>query len=306
MTAAERSGALTRRRALLLGAAGAAAAAAATATGANAPATALAGRRVSARMVGVASGGFYDLAAVRRFASATGVPVESCLPLFSDVADGLSGARLKSVVDAGFTPVVTWNPGRASIGDIAAGRWDATIQQAARWTRNLPLRIRFGHEMNGAWQRSTYDQPARYIAAWRRAHDIFRDAGNLAHWIWSPNIVGRYAQAFEPYFPGDDYVGFVGLDGYATADNGFRPFGHLFGDDFARLRRLSGRPKVVAETGIPISATGRSGWIMAMFSWLSVNRDIVGLTWWDRDQYSISRDRSAAAAFRRGYCSWTV
>lgn len=294
---------ISRRQAMSIGAAGLVVAG----LGAQAlPASATIPRRLPGRMVGVAGGGFYDLAPVRRFARATATPVEFCLPLFSDVADGLSGARLASVQAAGYTPLVTWSPVRASVGSIAAGEWDAVIRQAARWTRGIPLRIRFGHEMNGMWQRTMYDQPAAFVAAWRRAHDLFRDVGNTAEWVWSPNISGSYVRSFERFFPGDDYVAYVGLDGYATQHNGYRSFGRLFGADVKRLRTLSTRPKVIAEVGVAPSRRSRAGWIQDMFSWLSANPDVVSLTWWDRDQYNISQDPAAARAFGKGYRGWAA
>lgn len=265
--------------------------------------TPIASHTGAARAIGVAAGGYYDVGAVQQFAAATEVPVAYCLPVFSDVADGLSGDRLRAVAEAGYVPEVTWQPQRASVAAIARGRWDAVLATSARYTRGQDLRIRFGHEMNGSWNASSA-QPADYVRAFRRAHRIFNEQGSRAVWIWTPNITGGYALPFERFFPGDEYCELVGLDGYADADAGYRSFEALFASDLERLGALSGRPLVIGETSIEQGAPDRAGWITDMFAWLGEHPEVRAVTWWNRDEYCISEDEAAVRAFTRGAAGW--
>ncbi len=72
--------------------------------------------------------------------------------------------------------------------------------------------------MNGNWYPwSVGSTPAEYVLAWHHVHDIFSnkslDATHL-QWIWSVNYgdVGSYKA--EEYWVGDNYVDWLGIDGY--------------------------------------------------------------------------------------------
>lgn len=261
---------------------------------------------LAGRKLGVAAGGYYDANLVDRFVQSSGARVSYCLPVFSDVADGLSGDRLAAVNRQGFTPEVTWQPRRATVTAIAAGEWDRVLQQSARFTAHIPIRIRFGHEMNGTWNRSSSDHPAAFVGAWRRVHSIFQDAGNHAEWVWTPNVLGKFVRAFEPFYPGDDVCDLVGLDGYANRNNEFRSFERLFDDGFDRLRAITDRDLTVGEVGVARNCPDRAAWITHMFSWLVAHPDVPGLTWWNRDQYSLTGDKPASRAFGRGFNAWAL
>lgn len=254
-------------------------------------------------VLGVAAGGYYDTDAVARFETAVDVPVRYCLPIFSDVADGLSGDHLRRVSKAGFTPEVTWQPGRATVAAIAAGNWDDELRRAARYISGLDVRIRFGHEMNGMWNASSTD-PDNYVQAWRRTHRIFSGEGTAATWVWTPNILSDHVVPFPQFFPGDDFCDSIGLDGYANRNNGYRSFERLFASGFAQLQDMSARPLVVGETGIARGAPDRTAWIADMFDWLVTDRAVGGLTWWNRDDYVITDDAKALTAFTRGAVKW--
>jgi hypothetical protein len=129
-------------------------------------------------------------------------------------------------------PVVlhlTWEPW-APLADIAAGAYDGYISayagSAADW--GGPIRLRFAHEMiqdnvhddcQGQpgcpewypWQ----DQPADYVAAFRRVHDLFQAAGaaNVA-FVWCPNNYPFDLSVVRAYYPGAGYVDWLCVDGY--------------------------------------------------------------------------------------------
>ncbi|MEM6822088.1 MAG: glycosyl hydrolase, partial [Verrucomicrobiota bacterium] len=109
--------------------------------------------------------------------------------------------------------------------DYIKGKYDWYIDD---WIQGIkeygdPVFIRLSHEMNGNWFAPfspgfkgnpfnvTTDD---YITYWRYTVDKFREAGvtNVA-WVWTPNAAGVIP--YEKFYPGDDYVDWIGLDIYS-------------------------------------------------------------------------------------------
>ena len=87
---------------------------------------------------------------------------------------------------------LAWEPYGASVQSIAAGRSNSYITQFAKAVRALndPVALSFGHEMNGFWYPwgTTHATPAEFVAAWRRIHNLFAQAGaSNVIWVWNPN-----------------------------------------------------------------------------------------------------------------------
>jgi beta-mannanase len=96
----------------------------------------------------------------------------------------------------------------------------------------------------------THDGPARYIAAWRHVHAVFAASGATnVRWVWSPNHRSIPATAWNDasrYYPGDDVVDWIGVDGYDRPSTRPTTFASLFGPV---LSTFAGRkPLMVAET----------------------------------------------------------
>jgi hypothetical protein len=85
--------------------------------------------------------------------------------------------------------------------------------------------FRPAHEMNGDWfpwsATDSESTPADYVTMWQRMYDIFSDAGlspDHIQWMWSPNASGIPETGTETYYPGDDYVDWIGIDGFNFGD----------------------------------------------------------------------------------------
>lgn len=248
--------------------------------------------------------GWYDFTGLAAFEAATGTRPDVALVSFDDVATDWNGSRAAPFVAHGTAPELTWGPARASLADIAAGKWDAQIAKTARWTKGSGVRVRFGHEMNGTFS-PFFGDPATYVTAWKRARKVWRAAGNDAPWIWSPNITdGRPEQAFAPYYPGDDQCELVGLDGYSYPKAWNLSFADLFDDDLATLGKLSARPLAICETGVDHAHPDRPGWLRGMWEYVLAHPRIEHVTYWNRDQYRIDDDPAAALAFHLGATAW--
>src|ERR687893_414552 len=90
--------------------------------------------------------------------------------------------------------------------------------------------------------------PADYIAAWKRIVSRFRVLGATnAEWVWSPNIISGTANDFSPWYPGDAYVDWTGLDGYnwGSVHGKWRSFREVFEYSLGVIKRLSPRYVII-------------------------------------------------------------
>jgi hypothetical protein len=107
----------------------------------------------------------------------------------------------------------------------------------------VPVIVRFAHEMNGSWY-AWGQQPAHYVAVFRRVADAVHRIAPGSSMMWAPNYGGGYPFAggqfaakpgtdnfraldtdgdevltmhddsYAPYYPGDQYVDWVGVSLY--------------------------------------------------------------------------------------------
>ena len=75
---------------------------------------------------------------------------------------------------------------------------------------NKPMFVRFANEMNVS---SLGDDPDRYVQVFRTMADMVHEYPNLAV-VWSPNDLGALDRPFDYYYPGDEYVDWVGVSCY--------------------------------------------------------------------------------------------
>src|SRR5215212_2589748 len=138
----------------------------------------------------------------------------------------------------------SWEPSGVTLQEISNGAHDAYIDEVARRIKAAGKRvlIRFAHEMNGHWSWPWLNQsPADYIAAWKHVVSRFRDLGATnAEWVWSPHILLDSADDFSPWYPGDAYVDWAGLDGYnwGSVDNVWYTFRELFQNSIGLITEI--------------------------------------------------------------------
>ncbi len=71
--------------------------------------------------------------------------------------------------------------------------------------------VRFANEMN---ESAIGLDPDKYVGVFRRVADMIHSYPNLAV-VWSPMDIGALDRPFEYYYPGDEYVDWVGLSSYS-------------------------------------------------------------------------------------------
>jgi len=181
----------------------------------------------------------------------------------------------------GEVPMITWEPDQptsgfpaANLADIASGRYDTNIREAAQLVKGYrsEVMIRFAHEMNisaSLWgPGKDGNVGSTYVEAWRHIVSLFQQEGvTNAKWVWSPNVDWG-GVPFGQYFPGDSWVDYVALDGYNWGTVGtevWQNMSHLFGPSYATLTQMSSKPVIIAETSSGEVGGSKAAWIREGF-----------------------------------------
>lgn len=225
--------------------------------------------------------------------------VELLFTSFDPRATDWAVGRLGEIWNGGSVPIFTWElftdevarTAPANIDALVAnGSYDAYLRDyAARLKVYLSgpdsvygnaddrrMYLRLAHEMNGNWYPWSADYPganqtgADYIGMWRRVHDIF--VGEYAldrkhvQWMWIPNNCDCTPTNLELYYPGHDYVDWVGVDGYnfgSTQSSGVWTHpADVLAPWLTRVAAVApGKPLAVPETGSTTSGGDKLQWM---------------------------------------------
>jgi mannan endo-1,4-beta-mannosidase len=215
------------------------------------------------------------------------------------------------------TAMVTWMPNQYTTPQIASGLADSYIQSFASAVRSYgkTIQIRPLHEMNGNWYPwgigdSTVNTNTSYIQAWQRIVTIFRQVGATnAKFIWSINASNVGAGAsFTGAYPGDNYVDYVGIDGYnwgTTQSWGsiWQTFDQIFSSPYQAITQVSSKPVLITEWASAEIGGNKAAWITDAFQQLASSKyaRIVGENWFNMNKetdWRINSSPAALAAFQ--------
>lgn len=224
---------------------------------------------------------------------------------YRDLWRGFPKNAVDGVAQIGATPIVSlelwsWHGGRKSsyLPAINAGELDEAFREWATRAKNDGRRVlfRFGFEFNGNWFSWSGD-PKAYVAAWRRAHDIFAAVGaSNVEWVWAPNVVScpdKPENDMHLYYPGDEYVDWVGVDGYNFGDNHdqwhkWQSFAVIYKDVLDGFeKRYPHKPIIIAEFGCaPGDPVARQTWIRQAYHSLEARKQVRAAIWFNYDKRS--------------------
>lgn len=232
-------------------------------------------------------------------------------------ANGWAGRLLRNVQRTGATNYIALAPAWTSevptdsvLAAIIGGSGDDELRRIAREVKAFGglVLIEPGWEMNGRWgyrwqgvdNGLAATAPARYVDAWRRVVDIFvREGATNVRWVFNPNT-GNPVLGGSPgpahwnwwghYYPGDDYVDYVGFHGFNGPSVWFHrwmPFADLFSGDQADyalpdlVRRHPNKPVLIGEFAAEKDPEHlrRGDWIRDAYRQLIDHPKIVGGIW---------------------------
>ncbi|WP_051620516.1 stalk domain-containing protein [Paenibacillus sp. UNC451MF] len=111
--------------------------------------------------------------------------------------------------EAGAALQIAWEPSKGldSVQD------DASLRQWARAAKasGIPIFLRYASEMNGNWV-VWHGDPQKYIEKFKLVHDVMAEEAPNVAMVWSPGDVPAYSM--DAYYPGDEYVDWVGVSLY--------------------------------------------------------------------------------------------
>jgi hypothetical protein len=212
-----------------------------------------------------------------------------------------------------------------TLASFTNGKHDALLKAYADEARDSghEVWIRPFHEMNGNWYpwcgTTNGNSPSQFVGAWRHVRQIFRNEGaDNVKFVWCPNVesldsswsLTNPKNAISVYYPGDDYVDYMALDGYNFSTTipavHWRSFADLFAKPYAELTRLSAtKPIFIAETASVSVGGDKPGWIGDMFRAIPQQFPrIIGVSWYNsgnsRQDWPINSSSASLMAFRNG------
>jgi len=221
----------------------------------------------------------------------------------------------------GYVAQVTWEPmdwrgEEIPLQAVIDGKWDEyldTYAQAAA-KQNIPFMLRWGHEFNGDWYpwslAKNGNTAAQFAAAFRHIVDRFRKAGaHKVQFVWCYNNEG-VPKSLDPFdaYPGDDYVDWVGIDGYnfgrSQSWSKWSSFEQVFGAAYAlAVKRAPGKPIVIGEMASSEVGGNKTEWLKEMFAVLPRYPQIRALTWFDINKetnWAVNSSDEVYLAFLQG------
>lgn len=255
-------------------------------------------------------GVWQGLEPVRRLELALGRPLD-VVHWFMNWDHAYDPTMVNDVLATGATPLISWQPMRQDVRDIAAGRHDDYLRSWAHGLRDAPgaVYLRPFPEMNGDWVPWNGD-PDALRRAWVHVVELFAAEGaDGVRWVWSPNVTDEPrtdANRLEHYYPGDDHVDVLALSGYNWGDTrpaiGWRTFEEVFAGGYERVTALG--PQDVWLTELASSDVGgdKAGWVRDMLASTAFPR-LAALIWFDEDKeadWRMTSHPDVLRAFQQG------
>ncbi len=233
-----------------------------------------------------AAGSPPEYAPIATFARAAGRQ-PNLLGYYSGWAQPFDTSFANLIYKHGVTTFVQIDPTDASVSAVAAGTYDDYLRSYADSVRNFrhAVVIGFGHEMNAPWYSWGYGHvsPSTFVAAWRHLVMLFHDQGaDNVTWLWTLQTDGPTIGPAASWWPGAQYVTWVGIDGYY-----YRPsdtFASVFGKTINQVRAFTSKPILLSETAVGPSVNNEFNKIQDLFQGI-VSYKTLGVVWYDKDQH---------------------
>ncbi len=220
-----------------------------------------------------------------------------------------------SIINLGSIPVITWEPwvtdfdakqfpgipapeirSKNSMFSISQKTYDSYIIEWAKEAKKVskPLFLRFAEELNDPYRYPWGPQnntAKDYVDAWKHVHDIFKNVGAPnGIWIWNPHPSYDY---FEEYYPGDDYVDYVGAGvfnyGNAVSWSSWNSFKEIMSKNYETMKKFN-KPIMITEFASLSYGGNRSLWYKEAFETMKKEYpEIKGLIFFHyKNDYTVS------------------
>ena len=219
----------------------------------------------------------------------------------------------------GAIPMVTMGLGEGvTLAQIAAGGQDSVLKAWASAAKawGHPFFFNPWWEMNGGWY--SWGRNPSFVAAWQRFHDIVDETGaSNVTWTWTVNSLWNDPGSDPtPYYPGDEYVDWIGIDSYNWGRNPAQPDRWVNPDQtitptLKKVQEIdSGKPIAIVESASSEYGGNKADWLAEMLgTYLPHHPAIKAYLWFNwnfekdnglRADWPIESSAPAQQAFRSG------
>ena len=234
-------------------------------------------------------------------------------------------AACERLYKQGILPTVTWEAWR--FGNINAirhknilqGEYDDYLemfgQMAAEYGK--PVMVRWGHEMNSNWYpwsgSMNGNSYSSYVKTYRYVHDkVVKAGGSNIIWVWNVN---HYTVPAEPvatmakYYPGDEYVDWIAIDGYnwgtSQSWSSWQSFTDVFKESYSFLaKKYPNKPMMIGEVGCASMGGDKPFWLKSFFEELKTNFPRIKMWFWfntnKETDWRFDPDETSLKVFREG------
>lgn len=226
---------------------------------------------------------------------------------YADIAEGNNS-----------TLVVTWMANGYTTPEIIAGKADSYLKAYAEGVKSYGkvIWLRPFHEANGDWydwgiaKSGAGNTNQTLIDAWKHVVTIFRDLEvTNVKWVWTTNATNSGSATFTGWFPGDDWVDMVSIDGYnwgtAQSWSRWQSFTEVFTPAYNALS-ISQKPLFIAEFSSSEHGGDKAQWIRDMFNDIPVKFPrIFALMWFSQSKsaeadWAVNTSDAALQAWQEG------
>ncbi|CAN5405226.1 hypothetical protein BH10CYA1_BH10CYA1_00900 [soil metagenome] len=234
--------------------------------------------------------------------------------IHSDVHDIYANENLGKVPDLatmqrdiqyGTTPMLSLRT--TNYKDVLSGKDDAYLKLVADDLKAAggEVLLRPNWEMDGS-KNQQFGSAEDFKASWRYMHDFMEKQGvTNVKWVFTPNA-GAYdtptpswAKPAKDYYPGNDYVDYIGSDGYSgLGGTSYQSPQQVFqsGVDFANQQ---GKPFFIGEAGVSstLGAATDARYLRELTTYLKAHPEIKGMAWFSENANSIFTSPEEEAAY---------
>lgn len=221
---------------------------------------------------------------------------------------------------------VAWNfqsETKDTLDTVASGEYDYQIRRDLEYLKstNQKILLRFGAEVNVYTDLPTSDVSAEaaycesFKAAFRHVADMTHQIAPNCAMVFSPNDLSNWYYDDQDFYPGDEYVDWVGMSAYSgvapTTDgtlgstNDAYFFTGQYTDPIMRIKDIvdtygNRKPIVVSECGFASTSFASSSDMVREF-YTYVNRvypQVKAVFFFDNGEYSFSKDLNLFNAYK--------
>lgn len=194
---------------------------------------------------------------------------------------------------------------RYSYDKILSGTYESYIKSFALAAKNsgVPVIIVPFDEMNGNWSSWSVTKngntPQKHVAAFRYLKSFFTDASNIKFgWaINNDSVPDTAINQPMTYYPGDDVVDIVGVDGF-NFGNPWQSFSSVFDNSIEKLNTIN-KPMMIFSMA-SAEGSNKAAWIQDASVKLQ-NSPVTAWIWFNENKehdWRVNSDANSLAAFQ--------